>query len=100
MFTSVAAATGALNVISTVIGSTSSALIGRAAATSVVYAGVPSSITGWSNVTVRTDPTALAAVTTIGVVGWGRVTPTPELRLLVARPRFVRGVIIRISLFI
>src|SRR5688572_25250557 len=80
MRSSVAAATAALNVISSVIGSVSSALTGVAPAMSVVYCGTPLSATGRSNTIVSTLPAADAAVTCIAAVGCGRVTDRPRGR--------------------
>src|SRR5687768_1160351 len=74
MFNAVAAATDASKVTSIVVGDVCSALVASAPATSVVYAGVPLSTTAWSNVTVKTEPLAVASVTLIGVVGCGLVT--------------------------
>ena len=67
MSSAVAAATEALNVTSIVVGLVCSAPVAVAPATLVVYAGVPLSPTGWLNVTVTTEPAALAAVTSIPV---------------------------------
>src|SRR4051812_32575301 len=78
MFSSVAAATDASNVIAIVVGDVCAALTGSAPATSVVYAGVPLSATTWSNVTVTTVVAALADATLIGVVACGFVAVSPR----------------------
>jgi hypothetical protein len=42
-------------------------------------------VTGWSNPTVSTAASALALVTVIAVVGWGRVAPRARRRVLFER---------------
>jgi hypothetical protein len=71
MFSSVAAATLALKVMATTFADVMTALCAVAPTTSVVYAGVPLSATGWSNVTVTIVVAAVAAVTLMGFVFCG-----------------------------
>src|SRR5688500_12479699 len=80
MFSAVAAATLALNVISIVVGEVCAALMAVAPTTSVVYAGTPLRITTWSNVAVIVVVAATRPVTLIVIVGCGLVAPSPQRR--------------------
>jgi hypothetical protein len=80
-------ATVALKVMAMVFIPTMTADSAVAPTTSVVYAGVPLSAIGWSNVIVSTDPTAVALVALMATV-FGGLLNTLFVRRRVRRADF------------